>query len=93
LEWSKTVGIVAASDAIGRSLFGVVRILMKIVLFGVVRSKCQKSDAVRILGFYSSREYRKPGASSESIVRRPAWGRTIVCSLPGDRCMEIAVIT
>jgi hypothetical protein len=23
LEWSKTVGIVAASDAIGRSLFGV----------------------------------------------------------------------
>jgi hypothetical protein len=31
----KTLGVVAASDAIGRSLFGVVRILMKIV--GVAR--------------------------------------------------------
>jgi hypothetical protein len=35
LGWSKTVGVVAASDAIGRYLFGVVRILMKIV--GVAR--------------------------------------------------------
>jgi hypothetical protein len=31
LEWSKTVGVVAGSDAISRSLFGVVRILMRIV--------------------------------------------------------------
>jgi hypothetical protein len=36
LEWSKTIGTVTASDAIGRSLFGVVRILMKIV--GVART-------------------------------------------------------
>ena len=30
MEWSKTVGIVAGSDAISRLCFGVVRILMRI---------------------------------------------------------------